>query len=284
MKRGDIMRKNQLKKFSYVIIGSLLASTGSTVLGEPLEGTIPYPKQIVQGEYGTEITTPPAYIVDLENMNNQVPSSPIIDKSNISIVAGQVYDLGNESAVNEVYSATEGSIFIEYKSTGTGAYQSLMSVSNTSTGNQDRHFHLYVTPSGTLGMELRNTDALFKYTMSAPNTVSALKTNKIAFKADATTKEYKLFANGSLVVTLSKADFKYFADIMGANNISLGGTVRQGSVAYPFEGTITQAKLYNGVLSDQELLEMTTPEVKPPVQGLLLEKVMLRSHRERDMI
>ncbi|MDA3731913.1 exo-alpha-sialidase [Niameybacter massiliensis] len=266
------MRKNQLKKFSYVIIGSLLASTGSTVLGEPLEGTIPYPKQIVQGEYGTEITTPPAYIVDLENMNNQVPSSPIIDKSNISIVAGQVYDLGNESAVNEVYSATEGSIFIEYKSTGTGAYQSLMSVSNTSTGNQDRHFHLYVTPSGTLGMELRNTDALFKYTMSAPNTVSALKTNKIAFKADATTKEYKLFANGSLVVTLSKADFKYFADIMGANNISLGGTVRQGSVAYPFEGTITQAKLYNGVLSDQELLEMTTPEVKPPVQGLLLEK------------
>ena len=37
----------------------------------------------------------------------------------------------------------------------------------------------------------------------------------------------------------------------------LGGTNRQGTVAYPFGGTINSAQVYQSVLSDEELKNIT---------------------------
>lgn len=196
---------------------------------------------------------------------------PAIEKSDITIENGTVYDLTNETGSEVVFDMTDTTIVIKYESTGNQEYQSLFSVSNGTTGNQDRHFHLYITPNGTLGMELRNTDDDFKYTMSAVGAVNPEKENIIAFKADSATGEYKLFANGKKVQTLEKEVFKGFEDITGADTISLGGTIRQGNVGYPFAGEISDFKIYNNCMSDEDLICVTdnTPDIP---SGLLFEK------------
>ena len=198
----------------------------------------------------------------------QPESSLILERSDVTISSGSFYDLSNDPAAESVYALSEGTLFMEFQVTGTGTYQSLFSVSNSTADNPDRHFHVYVTPAGALGMELRNTDSEFKYTMLANSAFDATQTSRIAFKADAQSKTYKLFANGELVSTLSKDDFKFISDITGLDKITLGGTVREGN-QYPFEGTISEAQLYCIPLSDDELISMT--QISEPA-GLVLEK------------
>lgn len=186
---------------------------------------------------------------------------PVMTASDISITAGNVYNLTNLQGASDVFAMTEGTLLVSYTSTSNNAYQSLFSVSNSTTGNEDRHFHVYITPSGTLGMELRNTDSDFKYTMSVANVLYANAENKIAFSADSGNGLYKLFANGALVATLTKQDFRFFGDITDLDTISLGGTVRGGLVKYPFGGSISSFKLYDAVISDAKLIEATSSPV-----------------------
>lgn len=193
---------------------------------------------------------------------------PLIEKENVEIASGTFYDLSNENEAAAVYALTQGTVYVEFRSTSTGQYQSLFSVSNSKNGNADRHFHVYMTPQGTLGMELRNTDDVFKYTMSANSVLNGSSVNRIAFKGDAVTGTYSLFANGTLVKTMTKSEFKFFNDITGLDHITLGGTVRDGN-QYPFGGTISCAKIYNEPLSDDALEEMTRFSVDPT---LILEK------------
>ena len=98
-----------------------------------------------------------------------------------AITEGTVYDLTSDSAADTILNLTDGTVVIRYTSSSTQKYQSLFSVSNSTTGNENRHFHIYVTPSGVLGMELRNTDSVFKYTMSASGAVTHGSENIIAF-------------------------------------------------------------------------------------------------------
>lgn len=191
-----------------------------------------------------------------------VDSSMLLDESNIPITSGQVYDLSSNPNATAIQALTEGSIIIEYTSTSNNQYQSLFSVSNATTGNRDRHFHIYITPSGTLGMELRNTDSIFKYTLSRPSSLrwfykGTNARNTIAFKGDRTNGTYKIFANGGLIATLNKTNFKFFNDISGLTNVTLGGTIREGAVAYPFGGTIHKVTIYDDVLTDDELISLT---------------------------
>ena len=134
----------------------------------------------------------------------------VIEKKNINIVSGQVFDLSLEDKAKTILRLTEGAIVIKYKSKSNNQYQSLLSVSNSTNGNQDRYFHLYVTPNGDLGMKLRNENSDFKYTMIAHGVVNPASSNIIAFKGDNSEKNYKLFANGVLVGTLEKNKFKFF--------------------------------------------------------------------------
>lgn len=103
------------------------------------------------------------------------PAVPILQAKDVSVAEGALYDLTGDSAADSVLSLTEGTIIVRYTSSSSQKHQSLFSVSNTTTGNENRHFHLYITPSGTLGMELRNTDSVFKYTMAADSAVTAGK-------------------------------------------------------------------------------------------------------------
>lgn len=198
-------------------------------------------------------------------------NTPILEKNDVEITSGTVSDLTKEVAATSVLGMTEGTVIIKYKSNSNNQYQSLFSVSNSTDGNQDRHFHIYITPDGVLGMELRNTDGEFKYTMNVAGAVNPGEDNIIAFKGDKSTKEYKLFANGVLVSTIAKENFKFFNDILGADTISLGGTIRQRNISYPFVGTINKANIYNSVLTDAELIEATNNKLEIP-SGILIEK------------
>lgn len=199
------------------------------------------------------------------------PENVLLERENITISSGTVYDLTSDAEANNILALDRATIIIKYQSNSTAQYQSLFSVSNSTNGNQDRHFHIYITPSGTLGMELRNTDSDFKYTMAANNAVINGAENTIAFSADPESGVYKLFANGVLVSTLSKSDYKFIEDISGVNTISLGGTIREGNIGYPFAGTISTFKIYNTVLGDDEL-KIETGGESPSVDDFDFEK------------
>lgn len=194
------------------------------------------------------------------------PAVPILQAKDVSVAEGALYDLTGDSAADSVLSLTEGTIIVRYTSSSSQKHQSLFSVSNTTTGNENRHFHLYITPSGTLGMELRNTDSVFKYTMAADSAVTAGKENIVAFVADQVSGCYKLYANGKQVSSLSEDDFYFFDDISGLNAISLGGTIRGGAVKYPFGGTISSVLVYDTVLSDEALISATTIQKEPSTE------------------
>lgn len=189
-------------------------------------------------------------------------SSLILDKSNINITAGQSYDLSEVSRASEIENLEEGTFIIKFKDESTNGIQSLLSVGNNTSGNADRHFHVYITNTGLVGMELRNTDSDFKYTLSRPAALEGkyhgnYVENTIAFKADKNAKQYKLFSNGELLATSTVDNYKFISDITGVNNITAGATIRQGSVAYPFGGEIESIKIYNTPLSDEDLLKLT---------------------------
>lgn len=189
-------------------------------------------------------------------------STPVLHKEEIEISESIGYDLSEEQGAETIEALEQGTITISYKTTSENGIQSLFSVGNSTNGNQNRHFHIYVTNAGGVGMELRNTDSEFKYTLDRPAAVrgsykGARVSNTIAFKADKVNGQYKLFANGELIATLDQETFKFISDITGVDNVMLGGTMRQGSVAYPFGGMINCINVYQDVLSDDELINLT---------------------------
>lgn len=141
-------------------------------------------------------------------------------------------------------------------------YQSLFSVANSTSGNQNRHFHLYVTPGGVLGFELRNTDDVFNYSGSRASAVRSTylgeaATNTVAIRADYEAKTYTLFANGRKITSVSVDDYKFISDITGLDTISVGGTIRSGAVSYPFAGEVDFLQVSSEVYSDEYLIEAT---------------------------
>ena len=187
---------------------------------------------------------------------------PLLQKNEISISEGSTFDLSQEENADLIKQLRKGTIVITYTSTSAQQYQSLFSVSNRTTGNENRHFHLYVTNSGALGMELRNTDQVFKYTINRPACVRGTykgepAKNTIAFTADEENKTYTLYANGDLVATLHEDVYQFIQDITGTTDVTLGGTIRGGKIAYPFGGVIHEVKVYGDILTEQQLKDMT---------------------------
>ena len=212
--------------------------------------------------YAQEVQTDMRGAVAENAQDTESSSVPVLQKEGIEISEGTGYDLSKEPGAETVKALEQGTIVISYKTTSENAVQSLLSVGNGTKGNQDRHFHLYITNAGGVGMELRNTDGEFKYTLDRPAAVRGSYkgervSNTVALKADKENKQYKLFANGELIATLEQEAFKFISDITGVDNVMLGGTMRQGTVAYPFGGSIESIQVYQDVLSDDELIAVT---------------------------
>ena len=185
-------------------------------------------------------------------------TSLVFEESDITITQGTPADLSGEAYAGTVKTLEEATVVVKFTSTSTFTVQSLFSISNSSAGNDNRHFHIYVTPAGRLGCEIRNDNG-FNYHIYVDNAVKAGDENVIAFKADKANGQYKLFANGLLVKTMNASDFdngyKFASDITGVDNIELGATKRGGAQKYTFGGTIHSVQVYNAALDDETILE-----------------------------
>lgn len=121
--------------------------------------------------YAQEAQTDVIEAVAEKKQDTESSSVPVLQKEGIEISEGTGYDLSKEPGVATVKALEQGTIVISYKTTSENSIQSLLSVGNGTKGNQDRHFHLYITNAGGVGMELRNTDGEFKYTLDRPAAV-----------------------------------------------------------------------------------------------------------------
>ncbi len=188
----------------------------------------------------------------------------IFEKSNMEITTGNPVDLTNEDYAEKLFGLTEGTIIVQYTSESDFIVQTLFSIANGTTGNNNRHAHVYIKPDGTLGCEIRN-DSSLNYGFSAANAVKAdykgkAAKNTIALKADKENNEYKLFANGKLVKTVDAValgGFKFADAVTGLDTVQIGATKRGGASQYTFAGTVHDIKVYETALSDEELIEAT---------------------------
>ncbi len=188
----------------------------------------------------------------------------IFEKSDMEITSGQPVDLTNEDYAEKLLGLAEGTIIVQYTSESDFIVQTLFSIANGTTGNNNRHAHVYIKPDGTLGCEIRN-DSSLNYGFSAANAVKAdykgkAAKNTIALKADKENNEYKLFANGKLVKTVDAAalgGFRFADAITGLDTVQIGATKRGGASQYNFAGTVHDIKVYETALSDEELIEAT---------------------------
>ena len=187
----------------------------------------------------------------------------IFAKTNVSITQGNAEDLSSQDYATDLFTMEEGTFVIKYTSTSNFGVQSLISIGDGSV--QNKHFHIYVTPAGRLGVEIRN-DAGVNYHIYKDGAVSANETNIIAFKADKTQGQYKLFVNGELVHTVDASTlggFEFVECIPNVNVAQLGATKRTNANAYTFGGTIEDIKVYGAALSDDALKEATYQEKEP---------------------
>lgn len=189
----------------------------------------------------------------------------IFEKEDMTIASGSPVDLSSEDYAERLLALEEGTIVVKYVSTSTYGVQSLFSIANGTTGNNNRHFHVYITPAGRLGCEIRN-DSGMNYHVYADNAVVAGEENAIALKADAENGVYKLFANGELVATVNASTlggYKFVDDITGTDTVQIGATKRGGSAAYSFGGTVNSIQVYGTALNDEEIIKAVTLEDEP---------------------
>ena len=199
----------------------------------------------------------------------------ICEKENQEISVGNPVELSKEDYAEKLMKLEEGTILVHYTSTSNQAIQSLFSVSNAKKGNDNRHFHVYIRPEGTLGCEIRNDSAL-NYGFYAPNAVKSdykgkPAENTIALQADKEKGTYQLFANGQKVLTIDAAalgGYHFISDITGLDTVSLGATKRGGINKYTFGGNIHKIEVYETPWTDAELIEETKKTAYPELQQI----------------
>lgn len=171
---------------------------------------------------------------NIENTISQTKSAenlptPVLQEKEIEVSNGTGYSLNNIQGAETVKALEQGTIVISYKATGENAIQSLFSVGNGTNGNQNRHFHIYVTNSGGVGMELRNTDGDFKYTLDRPAAVRG------SYKGEAREIQY---ACDEIIYKMCSAHGNMYAVIKAILKINEG--LELGGVKEPLPGLIDE--------------------------------------------
>ena len=72
------------------------------------------------------------------NVQEDEQKGLVFEKNNIDILEGQGYDVSSEEGAEYVKALSEGTIVISFKSTSQNQYQSLISIGNNRTGNQNK--------------------------------------------------------------------------------------------------------------------------------------------------
>lgn len=226
------------------------------------------------------------YTIRVKAKNGQIETEKVFEiyavgrglvfrKENQQISVGAPVELSNENYAEKLMQLEEGTILVHYTSTSDQGIQSLFSVSNAKKGNDNRHFHVYVRPEGTLGFEIRN-DSGFHHGFFAANAVKAdykgkPAENTIAFRAEKEKGTYELFANGKKVLTIDAATlggYHFISEITGLDTVSLGATKRGEINKYIFGGTIHKIEVYETPWTEEELIKETKKTAYPELQQI----------------
>ena len=182
--------------------------------------------------------------------------TPILEKTNVVISSGNPLDV-TEETIETMKLLEEGTIIIRFTPKNLSSIQSLFSISNSTQGNENRHFHIYIYTNGRIGVEIRNTDGDMKYSIYKEGVIKAGEENIIAFKADKTNGTYTLYANGQKLNNVSanvNGSYRFVDSITGVDSVWLGGTNRATGNEYPFDGTIYNIQVYGRALDEEEIL------------------------------
>ena len=188
-------------------------------------------------------------------------SSLVFRKENITITDNSGRNITDDEGVNKdtVFGLTQGTFIIRFKSTtSANSIQSLISVSNKSVHAQ--HFHIYITPNGVIGMESRTSNSNNQNFKTSDKAFDTTVTNTIAVKYDGSV--YYIFLNGAQIGKYTRNSF--ISGIAGLDTITIGGTARNSTINYSFQGNIDFIECYSTALTDAELVTKT----KTPITDL----------------
>lgn len=195
-------------------------------------------------------------------------SQPFIEEQNLLIdntAENPAVGIDGER-LQQLKGLSSGTIFAEFIPEGNG-YQSILGVSDNTTGIPNTYFHLYFN-SGRLGFELRDQENGDYQKSYANVNITNGTLYKVAFVADQS-YGYKIYMNGEKVLDVpiesltTTRGYGFLADIDALNTAYLGKTDRYDNEGkpqanqYPFEGMIQKIQVYSSALTDAVLQEMT---------------------------
>ncbi len=198
----------------------------------------------------------------MTDVDNSSTGNLIFDATHLSVITPGS-PINEDSHLSTFKNLSEGTVVVKFSNTHDGAVQSLFSVANGSSGNRNRHFHFYITNTGALGFELRNTDIVFKEVLARPAVLQGKyhgvpAENTVAFRADRETQTYSIFANGRKIESTYVEDYRFLKDITGLDSVTIGACKRDGVYDYQFGGNVQEVKVYSYDLSDEELIQKTS--------------------------
>lgn len=181
------------------------------------------------------------------------------------------------SDIDKLKAMDEGIIVSEFETASTGI-QSIFSVSNNNKANG--HFHVYIA-NEKIGYELRYEGPNGKTNLSTGTTNVTFEEgkNKLGFKAEKGVG-YSMFLNGEKVLSVSKTDSNFLKDLFELNSAFVGKTDRLTGFEYPFTGEISYVNVNSKVLSDEEMMKLTSKEELPVIVDKVINLKVVEKNAE----
>lgn len=160
-------------------------------------------------------------------------------------------------AFDKISSASQ-SIVVKFQSDSPNALQALFGASNSKTGFRNNYFSIFMRDTGEIGIEIRDQQKGINYLFSRPASMWGIHKgqaveNTLVFVADASSKTYTVYVNGTKIISETVDQFLAIGNIEGLDNVRVGGVNREGQNAYAMTGQVNHLSLYNRVLTDEEI-------------------------------
>ncbi|WP_416222661.1 sialidase domain-containing protein [Streptococcus cuniculi] len=170
------------------------------------------------------------------------------------------------SDVLDTLTSETQSIVVKFKSGNPNALQALFGISNANVGYRNNYFSIFMRNSGEIGVEIRDAQKGINYLFTRPASLWGIHKgeaveNTVVFVADAVSKTYTMYVNGTRVFSEQVEHFLPISKIEGQNKVSLGSVVREGKDDFVMRGEINRLSIYNQALTEDDInnMSLSTP-------------------------
>lgn len=223
----------------YLLIGAALISS-SILMNAPVNvAALESGHTVVQGAV-------PVYQVD----------SKVLENKGIDVTSDVLDKLTSETQT----------IVMKFKAGNPNPLQALFGISNGNAGYRNNYFSIFMRDSGEIGVEIRDAQKGINYLFARPASLWGTHKgesveNTAVFVADANSKTYTMYVNGTKVFSEQVDRFLPLTNIEGRNKVSLGSVIREGQDDYVMKGEINRLEMYNQAISADEVssIPLSTP-------------------------